>query len=71
MNVNLKSVRFRFMVPVQPVCLEKDVTYTLRFEFRRYQDANSVLNGGATEFLLVDSVRFFSFLFISISIHIK
>uniref|UniRef100_A0A8C4NQ25 Laminin, beta 2 (laminin S) n=1 Tax=Dicentrarchus labrax TaxID=13489 RepID=A0A8C4NQ25_DICLA len=35
----------RFMVPPQPVCLERGVTYTLRFEFRRYQDANSILNG--------------------------
>uniref|UniRef100_I3IZE4 Laminin subunit beta-2 n=1 Tax=Oreochromis niloticus TaxID=8128 RepID=I3IZE4_ORENI len=35
----------RFMVPPQPVCLERDVTYTLRFDFRRYQDANSILNG--------------------------
>uniref|UniRef100_A0A8C6P953 Laminin subunit beta-2 n=1 Tax=Nothobranchius furzeri TaxID=105023 RepID=A0A8C6P953_NOTFU len=30
----------RFVVPLQPVCLEEGVTYTLRFEFTRYQDAN-------------------------------
>uniref|UniRef100_A0A665X2E4 Laminin subunit beta-2-like n=1 Tax=Echeneis naucrates TaxID=173247 RepID=A0A665X2E4_ECHNA len=35
----------RFVVPPQPVCLERGVTYTLRFEFVRYQDANSILNG--------------------------
>uniref|UniRef100_A0A671WND1 Laminin subunit beta-2 n=1 Tax=Sparus aurata TaxID=8175 RepID=A0A671WND1_SPAAU len=35
----------RFVVPPHPVCLERDVAYTLRFEFRRYQDANSILNG--------------------------
>lgn len=33
------------------------MTYTLRFEFTRYQDANSVLNGAASAVLLVDSVR--------------
>lgn len=40
-----------------PVCLERGVTYKLRFEFTRYQDANSVLNGAASAVLLVDSVR--------------
>lgn len=50
------------MVPSQPVCLEKDVTYTLRFEFTRYQDANSVLNGAANAILYVDSVRSINFL---------
>uniref|UniRef100_A0A673C8J1 Laminin subunit beta-2-like n=1 Tax=Sphaeramia orbicularis TaxID=375764 RepID=A0A673C8J1_9TELE len=44
----------RFVVPPQPVCLERGVTYTLRFDFRRYQDANSILNGAAV--LLVDSI---------------
>lgn len=48
---------FRFMVPSHPVCLERGVTYTLRFEFTRYQDANSVLNGAANAILFVDSVR--------------
>lgn len=47
----------RFMIPPQPVCLERGVTYTLRFEFSRYQDANSILNGAANALLLVDSVR--------------
>uniref|UniRef100_A0AAQ6A8Y0 Laminin, beta 2 (laminin S) n=1 Tax=Amphiprion ocellaris TaxID=80972 RepID=A0AAQ6A8Y0_AMPOC len=46
----------RFVVPPQPVCLERGVTYTLRFEFRRYQDANSILNGAANAIVLVDSV---------------
>ncbi|XP_028308576.1 laminin subunit beta-2 isoform X2 [Gouania willdenowi] len=46
----------RFAVPVQPVCLEEDVTYTLRLEFRRHQDANRILNGAANAFLLVDSI---------------
>ncbi|KAG7235213.1 hypothetical protein INR49_030616 [Caranx melampygus] len=46
----------RFMVPPQPVCLERGVTYTLRFEFTRYQDANSILNGAANAFVLVDSI---------------
>uniref|UniRef100_A0A7N6BZT2 Laminin, beta 2 (laminin S) n=1 Tax=Anabas testudineus TaxID=64144 RepID=A0A7N6BZT2_ANATE len=46
----------RFVVPPQPVCLERGVTYTLRFEFRRYQDANSILNGAANAVLLVDSI---------------
>ncbi|XP_061636801.1 laminin subunit beta-2 isoform X1 [Phyllopteryx taeniolatus] len=46
----------RFMVPPQPVCLERGVTYTVRFEFRRYQDANAVLNGAANAVLLVDSI---------------
>uniref|UniRef100_A0A665X2C9 Laminin subunit beta-2-like n=1 Tax=Echeneis naucrates TaxID=173247 RepID=A0A665X2C9_ECHNA len=32
----------RFVVPPQPVCLERGVTYTLRFEFVRYQDANRI-----------------------------
>lgn len=45
------------MVLSHPVCLERAVTYTLRFEFTRYQDANSVLNGAASAVLLVDSVR--------------
>lgn len=49
----------RFVVPPQPVCLETGVTYTLRFEFRRYQDANSILNGAANGVVLVDSVRSF------------
>lgn len=48
---------FRFMSLTRPVCLEKGVAYTLRFEFTRYQDANSVLNGAASAVLLVDSVR--------------
>lgn len=48
----------RFVVPPHPVCLERDVAYTIRFEFRRYQDANSILNGAADAVLLVDSVRF-------------
>lgn len=47
----------RFVVPPHPVCLERGVTYTVRFEFRRYQDANSILNGAANAILLVDSVR--------------
>ncbi|XP_039459916.1 laminin subunit beta-2 isoform X1 [Oreochromis aureus] len=46
----------RFVVPPQPVCLERDVTYTLHFDFRRYQDANSILNGAANAVLLVDSI---------------
>uniref|UniRef100_A0A3B5B749 Laminin subunit beta 2 n=1 Tax=Stegastes partitus TaxID=144197 RepID=A0A3B5B749_9TELE len=32
----------RFVVPPQPVCLERGVTYTLRFEFRRYQDVDNL-----------------------------
>lgn len=39
------------------MCLERGVTYTLRFEFKRYHDANSILNGAADAVLLVDSVR--------------
>uniref|UniRef100_A0A672ITP8 Laminin, beta 2 (laminin S) n=1 Tax=Salarias fasciatus TaxID=181472 RepID=A0A672ITP8_SALFA len=46
----------RFVVLPQPVCLERAVTYTLRLEFSRYQDANSVLNGAANAVLLVDSI---------------
>eukprot|EP00066_Takifugu_rubripes_P001619 XP_003962939.2 PREDICTED: laminin subunit beta-2 [Takifugu rubripes] len=46
----------RFMVPSHPVCLERGVTYTLRFEFTRYQDVNSVLNGAANAILFVDSI---------------
>ncbi|XP_004565524.2 laminin subunit beta-2 isoform X1 [Maylandia zebra] len=46
----------RFVVPLQPLCLERDVTYTLRLDFRRYQDANSILNGAANAVLLVDSI---------------
>lgn len=45
------------MVPAQPVCLERGVTYTLRFEFKRYQEGNSILNGAADAVLLVDSVK--------------
>lgn len=45
------------MVLSHPLCLERGVAYTLRFEFTRYQDANSVLNGAANAVLLVDSVR--------------
>uniref|UniRef100_A0A8C2XN41 Laminin, beta 2 (laminin S) n=1 Tax=Cyclopterus lumpus TaxID=8103 RepID=A0A8C2XN41_CYCLU len=30
----------RFVVPPHIVCLERGVTYTLRFEFKRYHDAN-------------------------------
>lgn len=45
------------MVLSHPACLERGVTYTLHFEFTRYQDANSVLNGAANAVLLVDSVR--------------
>lgn len=51
------SLCFRFMVPSHPLCLERGVSYTLRFEFTRFQDANSVLNGAASAILLVDSVR--------------
>lgn len=50
-------VSSRFMVLSHPVCLERGVTYKLHFEFTRYQDANSVLNGAASAVLLVDSVR--------------
>ncbi|XP_054633682.1 laminin subunit beta-2 isoform X1 [Dunckerocampus dactyliophorus] len=46
----------RFMVPPQTVCLERGVTYTIRFDFRRYQDANNVLNGAANAVLLMDSI---------------
>ncbi|CAF89550.1 unnamed protein product [Tetraodon nigroviridis] len=46
----------RFMSLSRPVCLERGVAYTLRFEFTRYQDANSVLNGAAGAVLLVDSI---------------
>ncbi|XP_077370920.1 laminin subunit beta-2 isoform X1 [Festucalex cinctus] len=46
----------RFVVLPQPLCLERGVTYTIRFEFRRYQDANAVLNGAANAVLLVDSI---------------
>lgn len=52
-----RCCRCRFVVPSHPVCLERGVTYTLHFEFTRYQDANSVLNGAANAVLLVDSVR--------------
>uniref|UniRef100_A0AAQ4RGT9 Laminin, beta 2 (laminin S) n=1 Tax=Gasterosteus aculeatus aculeatus TaxID=481459 RepID=A0AAQ4RGT9_GASAC len=47
----------RFVVPAPAVCLERGVTYTLRFEFKRYQDANSILHGAAEALLLMDSVR--------------
>uniref|UniRef100_A0A8C2XM76 Laminin, beta 2 (laminin S) n=1 Tax=Cyclopterus lumpus TaxID=8103 RepID=A0A8C2XM76_CYCLU len=46
----------RFVVPPHIVCLERGVTYTLRFEFKRYHDANSILNGAANALLLVDSI---------------
>lgn len=45
----------RFVLAPQPICLERDITYTLSFEFSRYQDTNSVLSGAAS--VLVDSVR--------------
>ncbi|XP_055079201.1 laminin subunit beta-2 [Periophthalmus magnuspinnatus] len=45
----------RFMVPLKPLCLETGVSYTLRLEFRRYQDFNSVTDG-AGHFILVDSI---------------
>lgn len=51
------SLFLRFMVPSHPLCLERGVTYTLRFEFVRFQDTKSVLNGAASAILLVDSVR--------------
>ncbi|XP_061592828.1 laminin subunit beta-2 isoform X1 [Cololabis saira] len=37
----------RFLVVPRPVCLEAGLTYTLRLEFTRYQDANSIQTGGA------------------------
>ncbi|KAM4571448.1 laminin subunit beta-2 [Fundulus diaphanus] len=46
----------RFVVLPQPVCLERGVTYTLRLEFTRYQDANSVLNKADYAVILIDSI---------------
>ncbi|KAK7883977.1 hypothetical protein WMY93_027100 [Mugilogobius chulae] len=45
----------RFMVPLKPLCLEKGVSYTLRFEFRRYQDFHGAQDGSG-HFILVDSI---------------
>lgn len=56
-NCVLLTVLSRFVVPAPAVCLERGVTYTLRFEFKRYQDANSILHGAAEALLLMDSVR--------------
>uniref|UniRef100_A0A3Q2W4S7 Laminin, beta 2 (laminin S) n=1 Tax=Haplochromis burtoni TaxID=8153 RepID=A0A3Q2W4S7_HAPBU len=56
-HVSSENERSPFVVPLQPLCLERDVTYTLRLDFSRYQDANSILNGAANAVLLVDSVR--------------
>ena len=53
----VRGVCCRFVVSPHPVCLERGVTYTLRLEFRRYQDANSILDGAANTIILVDSVR--------------
>uniref|UniRef100_A0A8C6WPG4 Laminin, beta 2 (laminin S) n=1 Tax=Neogobius melanostomus TaxID=47308 RepID=A0A8C6WPG4_9GOBI len=44
----------RFVVPLKPLCLEKGVSYTLHFDFRRYQDFNSVQSG--SHHILVDSM---------------
>ncbi|XP_032424850.1 laminin subunit beta-2 isoform X1 [Xiphophorus hellerii] len=46
----------RFVVLPQPVCLERGVTYSLRLEFTRYQDANSILNGADYAVILIDSI---------------
>uniref|UniRef100_A0A8C5FLL0 Laminin, beta 2 (laminin S) n=1 Tax=Gadus morhua TaxID=8049 RepID=A0A8C5FLL0_GADMO len=46
----------RFVVVPSPICLERGVAYTLRLEFTRYGDANSVSGGGAETILLIDSV---------------
>uniref|UniRef100_A0A3B3YPJ9 Laminin subunit beta-2 n=1 Tax=Poecilia mexicana TaxID=48701 RepID=A0A3B3YPJ9_9TELE len=46
----------RFVVLPQPVCLERSVTYSLRLEFTRYQDANSILNGADYAVVLIDSI---------------
>uniref|UniRef100_A0AAV2M1N9 ubiquitinyl hydrolase 1 n=1 Tax=Knipowitschia caucasica TaxID=637954 RepID=A0AAV2M1N9_KNICA len=45
----------RFMVPLRTLCLERGVSYTLRLEFRRYQDFNSVQDGSG-HFILMDSL---------------
>ncbi|CAL8260666.1 unnamed protein product [Gadus morhua 'NCC'] len=46
----------RFVVVPRPICLERGVAYTLRLEFTRYGDANSVSGGGAETILLIDSI---------------
>ncbi|CAL8324931.1 unnamed protein product [Merluccius merluccius] len=46
----------RFVVVPRPVCLERGVAYTLRLDFTRYGDANSVAGGGADTILLIDSL---------------
>uniref|UniRef100_A0A8C5C0G7 Laminin, beta 2 (laminin S) n=1 Tax=Gadus morhua TaxID=8049 RepID=A0A8C5C0G7_GADMO len=46
----------RFVVVPSPICLERGVAYTLRLEFTRYGDANSVSGGGAETILLIDSI---------------
>uniref|UniRef100_A0A8C7QXM6 Laminin, beta 2 (laminin S) n=1 Tax=Oncorhynchus mykiss TaxID=8022 RepID=A0A8C7QXM6_ONCMY len=38
----------RFVVLPPPVCMERGVSYTLRFEFSRYLDGNSILILGTT-----------------------
>uniref|UniRef100_A0AAY4EAZ9 Laminin subunit beta 2 n=1 Tax=Denticeps clupeoides TaxID=299321 RepID=A0AAY4EAZ9_9TELE len=45
----------RFVVLSQPVCLEKDVSYTLRLDFTRYADRNSIPSVTSTS-VLVDSI---------------
>uniref|UniRef100_A0A3P8UVT8 Laminin, beta 2-like n=1 Tax=Cynoglossus semilaevis TaxID=244447 RepID=A0A3P8UVT8_CYNSE len=57
-RISVSLLAGAFVTPSQPVCLEQGVTYTLRFEFRRYQDGNYILNGAADAFVLVDSIAF-------------
>ncbi|KAI4871644.1 hypothetical protein NFI96_018573, partial [Prochilodus magdalenae] len=45
----------RFMVVPQPVCLEKGVTYTLRLEFFKYTDQNSIPSFSNAN-ILIDSI---------------
>uniref|UniRef100_A0A8C7QQE5 Laminin, beta 2 (laminin S) n=1 Tax=Oncorhynchus mykiss TaxID=8022 RepID=A0A8C7QQE5_ONCMY len=43
----------RFVVLPPPVCMERGVSYTLRFEFSRYLDGNSILILGTTAISLI------------------
>ncbi|XP_062396598.1 laminin subunit beta-2 isoform X1 [Sardina pilchardus] len=45
----------RYLVLSQPICLEKGVTYTLRLEFSRYADRNSI-SSVVSPSILVDSI---------------
>ncbi|XP_031421826.1 laminin subunit beta-2 isoform X1 [Clupea harengus] len=45
----------RYLVLSQPICLEKGVTYTMRLDFSRYSDRNSI-SSVANPSILVDSI---------------